>query len=193
MNLLLALTNFQIGIIVFFVVSTIIELIVFIKFYKKCPPDKVMIIIGKMINSTGKSYRIVSNGSAFVIPIFQEHYFLDLNPIKIPINVTNAIDKTNNRINLSLTFTFKISTQANLIDNAVERLIGLSEREIKDIVNDIVLGEMRLYIANCSEEDLKNDYAKTFQDLNKQITPKLNKLGIEIDDIRLGDKTSVIR
>ena len=193
MNILLNISPSTITFIVIVVIFSIIEVIVIISSLKKCPENHLMVIFKKLDNGTGKSYKLFQGNKTFVFPIIQYYHLLDLRPIKIPINVANAIDKNNNRINLSLTFTVKISTETNIVDNAVDRLIELSVSDIKTMINDVVLGEMRIYISNIDEEDMKNNYDKTFKDLQEQITPNLNKLGIQIDDIQLGDKTEVIR
>ena len=51
--------------------------------YKTCPPDKIMIIYGKLKASTDGTYssaKCIHGGAAFVWPFFQKYTFMDLTP-----------------------------------------------------------------------------------------------------------------
>ena len=112
----------------------IIVAIVFVTFtailarYKRCPSDKILVIYGK----TGKnkqgavsSARCIHGGASFIWPVFQSYSFLDLTPISIECNLTNALSKQNIRVDVPFRFTVGLSTEPENMTNAAERLLGL--------------------------------------------------------------------
>ena len=85
-----------------------------LKRYRRCPSDKVMVIYGKTgKNKSGSisSARCIHGGAAFVWPVFQDYAFLDLKPISIECNLTNALSKQNIRVDVPCRFTVGISTE----------------------------------------------------------------------------------
>ncbi|MBR3505213.1 MAG: flotillin family protein, partial [Clostridia bacterium] len=89
--------------------------------YKRCPSDKVLVIYGK----TGRdaSAKCIHGGAAFIWPVFQSYQFLDLTPISIECNLTNALSKQNIRVDVPCRFTVGISTEPEVMTNAAERLL----------------------------------------------------------------------
>lgn len=60
---------------------------------KKCPSDKVMVIygkVGKNPDGSSKSAKCIHGGAAFVLPLVQSYQYLDLTPISIQVDLTNA-------------------------------------------------------------------------------------------------------
>ena len=96
--------------------------------YRRCPSDKILVIYGK----TGRrsSAKCIHGGAAFIWPVFQDYAFLDLTPISIECNLTNALSKQNIRVDVPCRFTVGISTEAESMTNAAERLLGLNIEEI---------------------------------------------------------------
>ena len=191
MNLIINFNPTTILIIIFIIIF-IVQAIVIYKSLIKCPPNKVLIIYGKL-DTTSKPYRIIKSGSALVLPIIQEHKFLDLKPFKVPIELSGALDKNNNRINLSCVFIVQISTEPNVLDNAIERLLGISEGEITDLIGDITIGQMRNVISQIEEQDITSDYERFFHELKEHINPELNKIGIQINNASLSGNNKTIR
>ena len=90
-------------IIVIAVFVFIVTLAAILRRYKRCPSDKILVIYGK----TGKnkaggvsSARCIHGGAAFIWPVFQSYAFLDLKPISIECNLTNALSKQNIRVDV---------------------------------------------------------------------------------------------
>ncbi|HNF17180.1 MAG TPA: flotillin family protein, partial [Leptospiraceae bacterium] len=110
--------------------------------YRRCPSNKILVIYGKV--GKNKSALCIHGGGAFVWPLIQDSQFLKLEPMTIEINLTGALSKQNIRINTPSTFTVGISTDENLMGNAAERLLGLTEAQIKTQAEDIILGQLRL-------------------------------------------------
>ena len=103
--------------------------------YRRCPSDKILVIYGKTGRSS--SARCVHGGAAFIWPVFQDYAYLDLKPISIECNLTNALSKQNIRVDVPCRFTVGISTEQEVMTNAAERLLGLSTDSIQSIATDI--------------------------------------------------------
>ena len=81
--------------------------------YKKCPSDKIMVIYGKVGSNedgTARSAKCIHGGAAFVVPVFQSFEYLDLTPMSIPVDLTNALSHQNIRVDVPSRFTVGIST-----------------------------------------------------------------------------------
>ena len=69
-------------------VFTVVMLL--IKQYKRCPSNRVLVIYGKT-GRVGHAAKTSHGGAAFVVPLFQAHNFLSLEPIQIEIPLCGAL------------------------------------------------------------------------------------------------------
>ena len=131
--------------------------------YKRCPSDKILVVYGRTgKNATGgvSSARCIHGGAAFIWPVFQSFSFLDLTPISIECNLTNALSKQNIRVDVPCRFTVGISTEPDSMTNAAERLLGQRQENIQDLAKDILFGQLRLVIATMDIEEINSDRDK---------------------------------
>ena len=135
--------------------------------YKRCPSDKILVIYGK--TTGGRSSRCIHGGAAFVWPMIQAYQFLDLTPIPIDIKLEGALSQQNIRINTPSTFTVGIATEKGLMENAAERLLGLSLNDIQSLAEDIIRTHMPPVIATMTFEEL--NAAKQTRDRNGPFHP----------------------
>jgi len=174
----------------------IIVLIVFVTFaailrrYKRCPSDKILVIYGK----TGKSKegsissaRCIHGGASFIWPVFQSYEFLDLKPISIECNLTNALSKQNIRVDVPCRFTVGISTDQDSMTNAAERLLGLSVDQIQNIATDILFGQLRLVIATMDIEEINSDRDKFLSNVSTNVEAELRKIGLKLINVNVTD------
>lgn len=158
-----------------------------IKRYKRCPSNKILVIYGRV--GKGRSAVCIHGGGAFVWPLIQDSQFLTLEPMTIEINLTGALSKQNIRINTPSTFTVGISTEESMMGNAAERLLGLSEQQIKMQAEDIILGQLRLVIATLDIEEINQNREKFLQQINENVASELNKLGLTLINVNIKDLT----
>ena len=72
-----------------FILIIVAMVIFFAQRYRRCPPDKVIVIYGR---SGGQSAaKTVHGGGILVWPLIQDYAYLDLKPMSIQINLTNAL------------------------------------------------------------------------------------------------------
>ena len=158
--------------------------------YKRCPSDKILVIYGKTgKNKTGgvSSARCVHGGAAFIWPVFQSFSFLDLKPISIECNLTNALSKQNIRVDVPCRFTVGISTEPENMTNAAERLLGLSIENIQNIATDILFGQLRLVIATMDIEEINSDRDKFLANVSMNVEAELKKIGLKLINVNVTD------
>jgi flotillin len=159
----------------------------FVKRYKRCPSNKILVIYGKV--GKDKSAICIHGGAAFIWPLIQDSQFLSLEPLTIDINLTGALSKQNIRINTPSTFTIGVSTDLELMGNAAERLLGLSDTQVIKQAEDIILGQLRLVIATLDIEEINRDRETFLSQINNNVTSELNKLGLTLINVNIKDIT----
>ena len=161
-----------------------------LKRYRRCPSDKVLVIYGKTgKNKSGSisSARCIHGGAAFIWPVFQDYAFLDLKPISIECNLTNALSKQNIRVDVPCRFTVGISTEPDSMTNAAERLLGLSIDNIQNIATDILFGQLRLVIATMDIEEINSDRDKFLVAVSQNVEAELRKIGLKLINVNVTD------
>ena len=179
-----------IEIILIIVVVLFVTFTAVLKRYKRCPSDKIMVIYGKTgKNRSGSisSARCVHGGASFIWPVFQDYAFLDLKPISIECNLTNALSKQNIRVDVPCRFTVGISTEADSMTNAAERLLGLSIDNIQNIATDILFGQLRLVIATMDIEEINADRDKFLAAVSQNVEAELRKIGLKLINVNVTD------
>ena len=153
--------------------------------YRRCPSDKILVIYGK----TGKnnSAKCIHGGAAFIWPVFQNYAYLDLTPISIECNLTNALSKQNIRVDVPCRFTVGISTESDSMTNAAERLLGLGIEEIRNIATDILFGQLRLVIATMDIEEINADRDKFLANVSTNVEAELRKIGLKLINVNVTD------
>lgn len=152
--------------------------------YKRCPSDKILVIYGK---TGGGSAKCIHGGAAFIVPVFQDYQFLDLKPMSIDVNLQDALSKQNIRVSVPAQFTVAISNQPNLMQAAAERLLGMEPKMIRALAHDIIMGQMRLVIANMDIEELNSDRDKFVSSVYEHVGHELHKIGLDLINVNVTD------
>ena len=171
-----------VGFIVFILIAF---LLFFISRYKRCPSDKILVVYGK--TGGDQSAKCYAGGATFVMPIFQDYRFLDLTPISIDVNLQDALSKQNIRVSVPAQFTVGVSNKPALMISAAERLLGLDQPSIRSLAHDIIMGQMRLVIANMDIEELNTDRDKFVESVYTNVGNELNKIGLELINVNVTD------
>ncbi len=155
-----------------------------IRRYRRCPSDKILVVYGK---TGGGSAKCIHGGGKFVWPIIQDYAYLNLTPISIDANLTNALSRQNIRVDVPCRFTVGISTEADSMNNAAERLLGLTSNEIQELARDILFGQLRLVIATMSIEEINSDRDKFLENISKNVEVELKKIGLRLINVNVTD------
>jgi len=171
-------------IIVVAVVVTFVTISALVSRYKRCPSDKILVIYGR---TGGTSARCVHGGGAFIWPVIQGFAFLDLKPLSIEANLTNALSRQNIRVDVPCRFTIAISTESDSMNTAAERLLGLSAEQIQELAKDILFGQLRLVIATMTIEEINSDRDKFLDNISKNVDSELKKIGLKLINVNVTD------
>ena len=156
--------------------------------YKRCPSDRVLVVYGR-VGGDGESARCLHGGGALVWPIVQGYAYLDLTPIPIEIKLQGALSQQNIRVNTPATFTVGISTEPGVMQNAAERLLGLSLLDIENLARDIIFGQMRVVIATMPIEQINADREQLITNITESLELELRKVGLRLINVNIQDIT----
>jgi flotillin len=174
----------QIIIIVVAVFVVFVTFLTLISRYKRCPSDKILVIYGK---TGGTSAKCVHGGGAFIWPVIQDFQYLDLKPISIEANLTNALSRQNIRVDVPCRFTIAISTESDSMNTAAERLLGLTPDQIQELAKDILFGQLRLVVATMTIEEINSDRDKFLENISKNVDSELKKIGLKLINVNVTD------
>ena len=168
-----------IAVVVFFITISAL-----ISRYKRCPSDKILVVYGR---TGGTSAKCIHGGGSFIWPVIQDYAYLDLKPISIEANLTNALSRQNIRVDVPCRFTIAISTESDSMNNAAERLLGLAPNEIQELSKDILFGQLRLVIATMTIEEINSDRDKFLENISKNVDTELKKIGLKLINVNVTD------
>lgn len=171
-------------IIVVAVVVLFVTITVLVSRYKRCPSDKILVIYGR---TGGTSAKCVHGGGAFIWPVIQDFAYLDLKPLSIEANLTNALSRQNIRVDVPCRFTIAISTETDSMNTAAERLLGLNSEHIQELAKDILFGQLRLVIATMTIEEINSDRDKFLENISKNVDSELKKIGLKLINVNVTD------
>lgn len=114
-------------------------IVVLMKFVKKCPPNKILIIY----NMRGLK-RFIQGGVAVVIPSIHTYAWLSLEPVQVTIELEDLKPLHEGDISrIPLTYTIMIGTTPELLGNAATRLLDCDAEQIRQHAKDLILSELQ--------------------------------------------------
>jgi flotillin len=169
-------------------VSVVVLVVLFISVlsrYKRCPSDKILVIYGKV--AKGQAAHCLHGGAAFVWPVIQDYGMLDLAPLQVNIPLENALSKQNIRVAVPGMFTIGISTKSEIMANAAERLLGLDRKSIEQMASEIIIGQMRLCVAQMDIEEINSNRDKFLEGIFRNVESELEKIGLRLINVNIQD------
>ncbi|MDR2675848.1 MAG: flotillin family protein [Opitutaceae bacterium] len=187
MNTTGIMNNISILLIPVGIVLGIMILIGIIRRYRMCPPDRVLVVYGKIFGKGAA--RCYNGGATFVMPVFQSYSYLSLAPITIEIPLRNALSSQNIRINAPANFAVAISNDPEIMGNAATRLLGKTPAEIAELAREIITGQMRVVIATMTIEEINADREKLISLITTGVEVELRKIGLHLINCNVTDIT----
>ena len=187
---LLAATGVGVVVAIVAVLIVFMLLLVIMTRIKTCPSDKVLVVhgkIGKNKDGTYRSAKCMHGGVTLVVPFLQKYTFLDLTPLSISVDLKSALSKQNIRIDVPSIFTVGISTDPAIMQNAAERLLGLTLQNISELAKDIIFGQLRLVIATMDIEEINADRDKFLDAVSRNVEGELKKIGLKLINVNVTD------
>ena len=164
--------------------------------YYICQPSEVLIFAGlRRRTGSGQTvgYRTVRGGSALRIPVLEEVTRLDLSNMIIDLRVENAYSKGGIPLNVTGVANIKISGDEPGIHNAVERLIGKSQEEIRHIAKETLEGNLRGVMSSLTPEQLNEDKITFARTLLEEAEDDLQRLGLVLDTLQIQNISDDVR
>jgi flotillin len=155
--------------------------------YRRCPSDQILVVFGRV--GRDQTSHCIHGGGAFVWPLIQDYYYMSLTPMTITIPLENALSMQNIRINVPSTFTVGISIEPSIMHNAAERLLRLMAKQIEQMAQEIIFGQLRLTVASLTIEQINQDRERFLEAIRKNVEPELNKIGLYLINVNITDIT----
>ena len=118
---------------------------------------------------------------------------LDLSNMIIDLRVENAYSKGGIPLNVSGVANIKISGDEPGIHNAIERLIGKSQDQIRHIAKETLEGNLRGVMASLTPEQLNEDKITFARTLLEEAEDDLQKLGLVLDTLQIQNISDDVR
>ena len=176
----------NLGILICAIIALVVlSTIVVLSRYRKAKPNELLVKYGKV--GGNKAAHIVRGNGTFVWPIINAYDTMSLKPIQLTLDFKEAISKENIRVDIPSNAVFEISSDPDLQQVAVERLLGMPTDELKRLVAETIYGQMRIVIAQMSVVELNND-RETFQHkILENVSNELKKYGLNLKTINILD------
>jgi flotillin len=177
-SLPIALTIFTASLIVWFMKS----------FLCICKPNEVVILSGRKQRShDGQEvgYRVLCGGRAICIPILETVKRMDITTIPVRVEVKNAYAKGGTPLNIQAIANVKISSDPDVVGNAVERFLGCDRSEMSRVARETLEGYLRGIVATLTPEELNEDRLSFTQRIASDVSRDLTKLGLQLDNLKI--------
>ncbi|MEX2218356.1 MAG: SPFH domain-containing protein [Phycisphaerales bacterium] len=155
--------------------------------YRRCPSNRILVVYGTIGGQ--KASKCLHGGGTFVVPLFQDYAYLSLEPMVIDIPLEGALSMNNIRVNVPATFTVGVTTDPIRMNNAAERLLSLNNGQIRELAQDIILGQLRLVIATLTIEEINRDREKFMTLINENVGEEISKIGLDLINVNIRDIT----
>ena len=152
------------------------------KQYKRCPPNRILVIYGKAGPDTGP--RCVHGGAVLVVPMLQDHAWLSLEPIRI--DVSRQVTSSGKAIGdpLPRVFSVAIGITPELMQTAAARLLGLPSDEIKQQAEDLIVARLDRLLDAIEAGEIRPGSDEYYQRLETSIGAELSQLGMVLINFR---------
>ncbi len=153
------------------------------------PPNRAAVITGRnrmLTDGQAVGYRSISGGRTLRIPIIEAVQHMNLETIPIEVLVSNAFSKGNIPLNVEAIANVKIASEPEWVfNNAVERLLGKTEAEIKALAQDTLTGNLRGVLATLTPEAVNEDRLGFAKALAEDAGEDLASLGFHLDVLKI--------
>ena len=169
--------------VVVVLITTIKTLIVIV------PPNRAAVLTGrkrKLKDGQAVGYRSISGGRTLRVPIIETVQHVNLETIPIEVLVKNAFSKGNIPLNVEAIANVKVASEPEWVfNNAVERLLGKSEEEVRLLAQDTLTGNLRGVLATMTPEAVNEDRLGFAKALSEDAGEDLASLGFHLDVLKI--------
>ena len=153
------------------------------------PPNSAAVITGKqrlLGDGTPIGYRTVTGGRTMRVPIIEQVEWVSLATLPLEISVSDAYSKGNIPLEVKAVANLKIASAPDAVfNNAVERLLGKSLKEIEALGRETLTGNLRGVLAKLTPEQVNEDRLGFARHLSEEADHDLKKLGLQLDVLKI--------
>ena len=154
-----------------------------------CRPNEMLVVTGSRSNqgSQGlKGYRVVANGGwTFVKPVLETARRMDVTLLPVLVEVKNAYSNGGTPLNIQAIANVKVSTDPDVRNNAIERFLGRDPREIIQVAQENLEGNLRSVLAQLTPEEVNEDRLRFAEQIAKDVGDDLRSLGLQLDTLKI--------
>ncbi len=153
-----------------------------------CKPNEVLVISGrkwKTKDGQEVGYRVLSGGRAIRIPIVEKVRRMDVTIMPVPVEVKNAYSKGGTPLNIQAIANVKLSSNPDIIGNAIERFLKSDRKEILRVARETLEGNLRGVVATLTPEQVNEDRLQFAESITSDVSRDLMKLGLQIDTLKI--------
>lgn len=164
-------------------IATVRKLIVIV------PPNRAAVLTGRtraLTDGQTVGYRSITGGRTFRVPIIETVQDVNLETIPIEVSVSNAFSKGNIPLNVEAIANVKVASEPEWVfNNAVERLLGKTEDEVRTLAQDTLTGNLRGVLATMTPEAVNEDRLGFAKALSEDAGEDLASLGFHLDVLKI--------
>ncbi len=172
------------------VVAGLILLVVMTRLLYICQPNEVLIFSGsRRVLADGRvvGYHIIKGGRRVRRPLIESVDRMDLTNMPIELAVTGAYSKGGIPLNVHGIANVKIAGEQPVLDNAIERFMGVDRTRIMAVAKETLEGNLRGVLATLTPEEINADKIKFAQSLLTEAEDDLRHIGLELDTLKIQD------
>ena len=189
-------------------IAALLLLILFWPRYRKVPPNQALVISGlirhryRVKDSDGKlvvkkfGYRIVRGGATFIIPAFERVDKLNLGLMQVDIKTTQPVPSQDYvSVMVDGVANIKIGSDDVSIATAAEQLLNWEQKDIANIAQQVLEGNMREIIGRMTIADLVQNRDKFAAETSRAAIFDMSNMGLEIVNLTIqnfSDKDGVV-
>lgn len=174
----IALTIFVVILVIWFLKS----------FLRICNPNEILILSGrKHRNRDGQvvGYRVIFGGRVISIPIIETVKKMDVTTMPVPVEVKNAYSKGGTPLDIQAIANVKISSDRNVVGNAIERFLDRDRAEISRVARETLEGNLRGVVALLTPVQINEDRLQFAERIAQDVSRDLSKLGLQLDTLKI--------
>ena len=147
-----------------------------------CQPNQALVIYGL---PGRRGYRLLKGGSTLLVPLLEDVHSLELGNHNIPIQIVDALTATGIRISVDAVANVKIASHEPVVHAAVERLLGRSVEEVRQLAQLTLESNLRGVLATLTPEQVNADTEAFARALMEEAVDDFSQLGLELDSLQI--------
>jgi flotillin len=178
------------------ILAAFVLLIVLTRLMYICQPNEVMIFSGakrRMADGRVLGYQIIKGGRRVRRPLVEVVDRMDLTNMPIELAVTGAYSKGGIPLNVHGIANVKIAGEQPMLDNAIERFLGVDRGRIMSVAKETLEGNLRGVLATLTPEEVNTDKIKFAQSLLNEAEDDLRHIGLELDTLKIQDVSDDVK